>query len=1035
MTQLELHKKIREVLQKNPQDVKKEEILELMPRGNFDAKNYFFAQADERWIDWLWDNGFLTEAITKRSEDPTRYSYKSPELRYLIRMAEKKPAKVIEIITKTKNTATTKDNFNPEVVGQFLRICSKLPANELAIVVPKIKEENWVRLMGVFNQWGFEYGEMFKKLFEAKEYETLLDLADVVLSIKTKEEYKKEKRKFSKSPFYFNDFSDIKVFDYLTKIEDEDYAKQALFLLTKKLEEIVRLTSEKSKDKVFRYYDGYLLLDVDFFSLELSNERYHSGYENIKDLVATIKALVQRLISNRCNKPREARNLYKKYIGDFDDPKACLPDSHAMWHLRLFVLSLCPKVFKNELKKAFFRLFEVKNNYYEIISGAEYLKALRVGFSVLSESDRHDYVKRVINCFARKNQKKKSEKENLYSEYGSRILSVLAEAKQLTNNEVKEAKKKGLIIKPNYQPEPPIKIESGTVIPRAPISYEDFRKIEVPIITEKLCNEWSPKALYEKYKDKSDIDHPISAEGVGRYIKRNIPERVQSYIDNAVKFFDRKTLDSHYTYSFLLGIWDYIHNNREKGVDINWKGLIDFLVAIKESGENKLFENRKRENESFGIWWLANWAAVHSEIADVVQELLSEKDNSIIIDFSQYRNQLFEIIRYLLNYPDPTPKDEQIKTAAIKTKSVSDSDYIVSDPFTMAINTVRGRAFQAFVLFVYQDGKELEKEKKKIKIKKDVKEVYEEVLSKENTRALMFMFGHYLPSFYFRDKDWIRRLLPKIFPKEPEKKNLYTAAWEGYLSTDLYKQMFFDPDIRKLYEKGLQLTDKDYPKQKHFKDPDEALADHLALAFVHFPEFDFKCPLFNKFWKKRNIKRHKEFILFIGRYAISRGTPNEWMKYNNVSKEKLKEFWNWVLKRIPSSENSPEILSGFGFWINPKEEVLGNDFVVKKMAQTIEKSAGKIDWDYGLSKRLSAFAEVSPENTLKIIKNYLLGKDNNLNPNRYIPPVHEGEIKNALEIIYGNGSKEIKQEVTQLVNTLIKKGSSMFWDLEGIINE
>jgi hypothetical protein len=104
----------------------------------------------------------------------------------------------------------------------------------------------------------------------------------------------------------------------------------------------------------------------------------------------------------------------------------------------------------------------------------------------------------------------------------------------------------------------------------------------------------------------------------------------------------------------------------------------------------------------------------------------------------------------------------------------------IADPFTMAINSVRGRAFEDFVLFIYQDGE---------KLKEDVKEVFEEVLEKENTRALMFMFGYYLPSFYFRDKKWVRSLFSKIFPKE-ENNRLYTASWQGYLSQNLYKDLF-----------------------------------------------------------------------------------------------------------------------------------------------------------------------------------------------------------------------------------------------------
>jgi hypothetical protein len=47
----------------------------------------------------------------------------------------------------------------------------------------------------------------------------------------------------------------------------------------------------------------------------------------------------------------------------------------------------------------------------------------------------------------------------------------------------------------------------------------------------------------------------------------------------------------------------------------------------------------------------------------------------------------------------------------------------------------------------------------------------------------------------------------------------------------------------------------------------------------------------------------------------------------------------------------------------------------------------------------------------------------------------DGEIKNALKIIYTNGDKDIKQKVTDFINILIEKGSSMFWNLKEVINE
>jgi hypothetical protein len=128
----------------------------------------------------------------------------------------------------------------------------------------------------------------------------------------------------------------------------------------------------------------------------------------------------------------------------------------------------------------------------------------------------------------------------------------------------------------------------------------------------------------------------------------------------------------------------------------------------------------------------------------------------------------------------------------------------------------------------------------------------------------------------------------------------------------------------------------------------------------------------------------------------------------------------------------PKAFAGFGFWVNPNKEVIDEKVIIKNLVETIKKSKGKIDWDYGLTQRIKVFAKIDATNTLKIIKNYLL-LDEELNPNRRSPLFSlEHEIKEALTIIYRNPT--LKNSVKNLINTLIEKGSSMFWGLKDVFN-
>jgi hypothetical protein len=1015
MNQIELHNRIDELLTKIPDVVKSQEVSALVS-VNSDARQYFFAKANENWLDWLWINGFL-DVIKQKSEDPTRYGYQTPELNYLARTAEKKPKEVVDIML---SVSISKDNFNPEVIDQFLRISSSLPAEELARIASKIRDDKWVQLMSIFNSWGFDYEKIFQTLSAAKDHESILTFAEAVLTVRTKEELKKISRGYSSdNPFYFNDVSYTKVFEHLAVIDDK-YIEKALELTTKVMAEIVHLGDKAESSEVFSIHDMFYLLDVDFFSLELSKKGHHSDRENVKELAATIKILVQRIIEKNCVKPKVVSGIYKKYI----EP---LPESRSMWRLRLFILSLCPGAFQIELKQFFSKLFEViesGKHYYDIESGTEYKKTLKKSFGIFDTDYRREYVANIFKYFGKSFKDK--EEEQWYKRDGWQILSSICEF--LIEKEREDCEKIfGRKCDSTFEPEPSIgEMRGGTIVPRAVISQEEFGKLHIAEIAKKLRDDWKPEAL-RKQNASDDFLNPLNAEGVGEQLRADIAKRLQDYIQKADLFFERNLLDEHYTYSFLRGVQEAIRADKSKAINIQWNKLIEVFIAIKKSGEEKDFDRKSRKRETFDAW-LTSWTGVHSVMTDVLQELLDENEGKIIIDFSKYRSQLFEIIGYLLAYPDPEPQDEELETAKMKTHSPGDKDeYSVSDPFSMAINTVRGRAFQVFVLFVYQDGKQFAKEDK-IKIAPDVEKLYMKVLKKENTRALMFMFGHYLPSFYFRDEDWIHELLSQIFPEESLKKHLYLAAWEGYLANNLYEEIFFDPAFQKLYGRGFTLTGDEDSKRKYFKEPDEGIATHMALAFiVYYKRFGFGHPLFKEFWKQ-GVERQAKFVNFIGRMFVSgdNAQANELLKKGPESKERLIKFWEWLLENY----TDPKLFTEFGFWVNIEKKIFEPAWLAKQIRATLEKTKGVLEWDYAFTKSINELAKAAPKETLKIVHLYLLegcvrgGK-------MRMPFMYDEEWFGALKVLYENA--ETKDATYALIDDLIREGGSIFWKLKEII--
>lgn len=982
--QIDAHGEIDNIVKTNPNPSSQSSVRELVSL-NPDAHQYFFFKADERWLEWLWKNGFLN-ALKEKASDSSSYSFRMPELQYLVSMTDKKPDTVTDIICSIKISSK---NFNPEVIDQFTRISSKFPARCLKKIVKKIRDEEWIKLMGKYTQYGFEYADMLETLHKAGDFQSMLVLAEALLQVRSKEDIKERKISYRGDDiFYIQNLPETKIFNHLVQMPEE-YLEEALSI-------VVGTFTEAIKDE-----GGYLLIDEDFFTLNLSSVAGDSYREEFKFLVATIVELTRKIF---ITKSFDNKEIYKKYFYR-------LPKNQITRRLKLFVLCLDPKHFVQELKAEYFKLFETEK-ILEVLYGAEYERALKSGFSFLADTQKREYVSKIFSLFGKA---KDNEDKRWKRHYASCILSTIS--KDITKNEIALAKKSEFKIDPKYEPEPSVgRIRGGTVTPRSPI---DLAKFSVKEISKKLVGELSPDELKKKYRN-DDFLNPRDADGVAGQLKGDIKNRINKYLENATLFFDREKLIPHYTNAYLRGIKDALSENRNELVKLNYDELFKLLSLIKDSGESKSFS--KTDSDSEGRW-LSNWNSVHSTIADLVEELVKQKDEKTLLNFKRYRVALLEVLEYLLNFNDPIPEDEKLKTAKSTTKNPGESEYSISDPFSIAINSVRGQAFQALLHFVYQDASNNEK----TKLADDVKALYDKLLKKENTRAIMFMFGHYLPSFYFRDKDWTRSRFVEIFESDQKDKYLRLAVWEGYLSNNLYNELFYEPYFQKFYSKNITLK-LAYPKQKFFKDPHEAIAIHLALAFVHYEDFGLDNKLCKDFLAKASEKQLSEFVSFLGRSYVAGEN------YNILKDEKFpwrvqraKDFWDLMLK---TKSKSPS-LKEFGAWIEIDNDVFEAKWLAQKISQTLDATGGELKWDYGLLKSIERLALKAPQDTLAILEKHFLWLIEN--EKQFLPIQKDKEWYNSFKNLYQNGDKKIRDNTYKLINKLIEKGGRQFWNLEDIV--
>ena len=271
---------------------------------------------------------------------------------------------------------------------------------------------------------------------------------------------------------------------------------------------------------MFEYEDIFSLYDVDLFTLEMGQKEYLSERDNVRELVAVIKVLAQKIISSYGIDPFRVQELYKKYFES-------LPNSIYMWRFKLFILTLYPQYFKEELKHEFFRVFEYEKPWI-FTNGAEYEQALQKGFHVLGE-DKDKYIEQVVSHFGKKGDER-------YKMIGSDILSsILCE---LNEPQKQTAQLEGLKLKSEYKPEPSIgQIRGGVVIPKSPISMEKFSGLSIDDIAKNMRGEWDPANLAAK-NTPDDFLSPLNAEGVGEMLRKDIGKRLPDYVKKQICFMN-----------------------------------------------------------------------------------------------------------------------------------------------------------------------------------------------------------------------------------------------------------------------------------------------------------------------------------------------------------------------------------------------------------------------------------------------------------------------------------------------------------------
>lgn len=793
-----------------------------------------------------------------------------------------------------------------------------------------------------------------------------------------------EKQKWLMCPYAFNSLLADKLSDLMVKLAKENETEKSLKLAKILLD----VTIEEKEDKTFREAKSYIdtweykqilekkipvILRVEpfktievlasklnkaiFLENKAKNRKANKidysniwrpaiednlqnwGHEDIKD------HLVVSLRNSLEEIGRNNKKLLKKTISILD--KFQYP---IFKRIQLHIFRLFSKLFKKEIHQA------VKQHFDDITLWHEYQLLISQEFCSFPKELKKWYLAQIEDI---------SKKATTQREAEIHQLEKLILIKNCLGREWKE-KVKELIKKYGEIEHPEFLSYHGFYIgPTSPLSVEELDKLFMSGGAERVIS------YFKKWQPKKRLFGEPSVEGLGRTFEALVKKYPEEFSKKALLYWLEKVRPV-YIYHLLYGL---LHAIKEKK-GVNWSKVIELMIKI--TLEENLYKY-EREDELEPDW---------NSVFRAEMRLLNEGFSASSIPFKERKN-VWKIIERLSNHPEPDSEYEK--------KYGGDN----MDPATLSINMIRGEAIHGVINYALWCSTNL---KKKFLVK-EAKKVLEEHLDfkKEKTLTVRSVYGWRLPNLVYLDKNWVKKNLNKIFPKEKSLESFWLSAFETYLANPVYKDIF--KLLEKEYDKAISYLTPTKSKRKLFVNIDERLPGHLIVAYV-YNICDKK--IIDRFFSQAQVSARCQAFNFIGRVILSKENLKK-----NKDKINFKRIQLLLEERLKNEEK--EELKEFGWWfVNSPFEKKWN---IEKLYEILKITNGEIKWSHEVIEKLKEYVKIFPLLVAQSL--FLIAEGDKKNWEVYYK---REELKKIISVLSESKNKKVDKELKKLINKLVEKG-------------
>jgi hypothetical protein len=402
--------------------------------------------------------------------------------------------------------------------------------------------------------------------------------------------------------------------------------------------------------------------------------------------------------------------------------------------------------------------------------------------------------------------------------------------------------------------------------------------------SEEELREMEPEDLFEFVRNwRPDHDHHfgperLSYEGLAAILTNLVLSDLERYENVFEQIFLYRAEN---TCAFFEYLRSYIEKDEEK--PIPW----EFCLLLAE----KLLQNKTARDELYTEEG-GNWVWARKRIVDFLGKVVAKRN----FVPSEHLPRIKDILLILINDSDPDQESDRPEQGVFGQ----------GDPATVAINHVRPVALSSLIQYALEKAiRVLGIENQGPGVGRIEQEVQEELTRKLNKKidtswAVHSVYGRYLWTLFWLDKDWVVSRIDQIFPESPEEESMwyFIAAWDSFVIFNNYNTQMIDI-LRPKYKRAIENLRKGFFTETHLR-PIESLSNHLILDYLHSDEDIHapkeKQPLLASLFEAANADQRGSACWVL--WKMCQGNPRETEAYW----PKIRRLWEWRIQ-VASAAN------------------------------------------------------------------------------------------------------------------------------------